>query len=373
VARYEHDELAQLLLVVEQLDLAATMLRSDSVANVRAALILLDHHAEILLRRHCESLFRAGDGKGPFVGRAYKKTERSKIRANFASKLDVASGAGKLGAEVKPIIDGDFAACLRLAHRHRNAAYHRDDHNPGILHLICLLQLQAVCGLLSAKTSRLVVGVPEDIPVLLRHGVKAGGVSGLRHAIDLRAAAEQVAKSIMGDLELPLAGVKAALASDLLDRADAALGVISEVLEAGLPSQNLYFAIEHDEFWETHGSDEQLVELLQRSDPWRRREEGDSPGRLPDEVEADMRLANNLRNQRYVELRRAFRPKARQASVEAAIRQAEKLLNYRTLDEVLTRYDSADRDLAIFEKHLPAAVQALGAMEERALDDALER
>jgi hypothetical protein len=42
---------------------------------------------------------------------------------------------------------------LKLAHRHRNAAYHRDGHNPGVLHLICFLQLDAVCQLLPAVTS----------------------------------------------------------------------------------------------------------------------------------------------------------------------------------------------------------------------------
>src|SRR3712207_6174528 len=73
--RYEHDSLAQLLLVVEQLEVARELLRTESLADARAGLILLDHHAEILLHHHCESLFRAGDGKGPFVGRAYKQRE----------------------------------------------------------------------------------------------------------------------------------------------------------------------------------------------------------------------------------------------------------------------------------------------------------
>lgn len=68
-------------------------------------------------------------------------------------------------------------------------------------------------------------------------------------------------------LELPLPAVKAAFAVDLLDRGRASLGAVEELLQGGLPPDNLYFAIEHSEFWEKHGSDEQLVELLQRSDP----------------------------------------------------------------------------------------------------------
>jgi hypothetical protein len=373
VNRYEHDELAQLLLVVEQLDLAAEMLRSDSVASIRAALILLDHHAEILLRRHSESLFRAGDGKGPFVGRAFKDSDRGKIRDKFERKIDVAAGTSDLGDGVVAIIDRDTAACLRLAHRHRNAAYHRDDHNPGVLQLICLLQLQAVCGLLAATTSRVTVGVREEVPVLLGHGIEASDTEGLRHAIDLRDAAERVAASITSELELPFEPVKAAFAEDLLDRGRAAIGVVVEVSEAGLPEYNLYFAIEHDEFWDKHGSDEQLVELRQRSDPWHRAGPGESPGRLSDEVEADMTLANDLRNERYIELRQAFRPKARQEAAIAAVKQVEKLLGDDTLGKAVERYDRLDRELAVFERYLPAAVRALDAMEERAVDYALER
>lgn len=373
VNRYEYDEVAQLLLVVEQLDLVASMLHSESVASIRAALILLDHHAEILLLRHCESLFRAGDGKGPFVGRAFKDSERRKIRDKFERKIDVAAGTSDLGEGVVTIIDRDAAACLRLAHRHRNAAYHHDDHNPGVLQLICLLQLQAVCGLLAVTTSRITVGVREEVPVLLGHGIKASDTEGLRHAIDLRDAAERVAASITSELELPFEPVKAAFAEDLLDRGRAALGVVVEVSEAGLPDDNLYFAIEHAEFWDKHGSDGQLVELLQRSDPWLRAGAGESPGRLSDEVEADMTLANDLRNKRYVELHRAFHPKARQEAAIAAIKQVKKLLGDDTLGKALERYDRLDRNLAVFEKYLPAAVRALGAMEERAVDYALER
>ena len=349
------------------------MLHSDSVASIRAALILLDHHAEILLRRHCESLFHAGDGKGLFVGRAFTQSEREKIRDKFERKIDVAASRSDLGEGVAAIIDRDAAACLTLAHRHRNAAYHRDDHDPGVLQLICLLQLQVVCGLLTATTSRVTVGVREELPVLLGHGIKASDTEGLRHAIDLRDAAERVAASITSELELPFEHVKAAFAQDLLDRGRAAIGVVVEVSEAGLPDENLYFAIEHAEFWDKHGSDEQLVKLLQRSDPWHRAGPGESPGRLSDEVEADMKLANDLRNDRYVELRRAFRPKATQKAAIAAVEQVEKLLADDTLGKALERYGRLDRDLAVFEKYLPAAVRALGAMEERAVDYALER
>jgi len=370
VRRYEHDELAQLLLVAEQLEVASALLRTESIADARAALILLDHHAEIMLNEHCEALFRAGDGRGPFAGRPYKAGEREKITRRFTIKVDVAAGLGTLGDGVAAIVEADDAACLKLAHRHRNVAYHGDQHNPGVLHLICLLQLRSVCNLFPAITDRLSISFAgRDLPeVLVRHGVKTKELHGLRCAIELPEVAREVASSITEELELPLPAIKVALANDLLDRGGTAVGVVKELLEGGLPPYNLFFAIEHDEFWERHGSDERLVELRQRADSWHRRDEADADGRYPEEVRRDMEMANGLRNERYVELQNKFRPKARQQAVFDAIERSEELLHLETLAEVVSLYDGLDRDLAVFEQHLPAAVRALDAMVERQID-----
>lgn len=372
--RHEQDELTQLLLITEQLEVAGALLRTDSIAHARAALILLDHHAEIMLNCHFESLFRAGDGRGSLAGRPYKRGERQKLR-EFGVKVDAAAGVGLLGQGVLSVLDADDAACLKLAHRHRNAAYHFGQHNPGVLELICLLQLRSVCHLLPATMERISISFAgKNLPeALVRHGVEAQDMSGLRSAIELPGAARQVADSITAELELPLFGVKGALADDLLDRAGVAIRVIQGLLEDGLPANDLHFAIAHHEFWEKHGSDAQLVELLQRADSWHRRDEADADGRFPTDVREDMETANHERNERYVELQRGFRPQARDKSVIEAIEKSEELLELTELAEVVELYDQLDRDLTIFERHLPAAVGALNARIERQMDYALER
>lgn len=350
------------------------LLRTDSVAHARAVLILLDHHAEIMLNGHFESLFRAGDGKGSLAGRPYKRGERQKLR-DFRVKVDAAAGVGPLGQGVPTVLDADDAACLKLAHRHRNAAYHFDRHNPGVLELICLLQLRSVCHLLPATMERISISFAgRDLPeALVRHGVEAQDMSGLRLAIELPGAAQQVADSITAELELPLMSVKGALADDLLDRAGVAIRVIQRLLEDGLPAHDLHFAIAHDEFWEKHGSDAQLVELLQRADSWHRRDEADTNGSFPPEIREDMETANRERNERYIELQRDFRPQARDKSVIDAIEKSEELLELTELAEVVELYDQLDRLLTIFERHLPAAVGAMNARVERQMDGALER
>lgn len=371
---YDHDELSRLVLITEQLEVAVALLRTESIAHARATLILLDHHAEIMLNGHFESLFRAGDGKGSLAGRPYKRGERQKLR-EFGVKVDAAAGVGPLGQGVPTVLNVDDAACLKLAHRHRNAAHHLDQHNPGVLELICLLQLRSVCHLLPATTESISISFAgRELPeVLVRHGVEVRDLAGLRSAIELPGAAQQVADSITAELELPLTGVKGAFADDLLDRGGAALRVIQRLLEDGLPADDLHFAMAHNEFWEKHGSDAQLVELLQRSDSWHRRNEADGNGRFPSEVREDMETANRERNERYVELQRDFRPLARDKSVIDAIEKSEELLGLSELAEVVELYDQLDHDLAIFERHLPAAVGALNARVERQIDYALER
>jgi hypothetical protein len=370
-SRYEFDEAEQLLLVVDQLEVCADMLRRDAVSSSRAAIILLDHHAEILLHRHCESLFRAGEGHGPFKGRTYTTTERGEVRNHFAQKLAVASGVGRLGAGVAPVVNADRSAALRLAHTHRNAAYHRDDHNPAVIRLVCLLQFEAVCCLLAATTSSLTIGgVTQNarLAELARHGVHPTDSHGIRNAICLRDAADKVVESLTADLKLPLPAVQARLAMDLLDRAGELSGVVAELVDAGMEPYRIVFAIENSEFWERHGSDEQLCELARRSDPWERRHEAGPGGSLPDEVYADMNAANDARNERWTALRRKFRPRAQLQVVSRTIVRASKLIETSSMAETLNLYQQLDRDLAPLETFLPEAVRAWDAMVQRKID-----
>src|SRR6185436_14656106 len=101
---------------------------------------------------------------------------------------------------------------------------------------------------------------------------------------------------------------------------------------------------------------------------WHRRDEADANGRFPSEVQEDMETANRERNERYVELQRNFRPLARDKSAIDAIERSEELLGLSELAEVVELYDQLDHDLAIFERHLPAAVGALNARVERQMD-----
>lgn len=359
VSRYEHDEVAQLLLVVEQLELARELVCSDGLPAVRAGLILLDHHAEILLMRHAEACFRSGEGMGPARGRFYSTAERKAIGARFPAKLELASGEGPLGTGVPALLGADRVAVLRIAHSARNAAYHRDEHNPKVLRLFALLQFEAVCQLLAATTSGLMVSVGEDSELLelQRFGVQPGAVGGLRHGVKLDDAAEAVAKALMDGIELPLEPVQHLLALDVLERAERAAGVVGELLAEGMEAERLTFALSHSEFWAKHGSDEEMDRLLKRSSHWERRAERSPAGGFPAAVEEDMRAANAERNARFLRLRRRFRPTARLEAISEVIGEGTALTHEPTLAATLERYAAADRKLKPLDRFLPEVVR----------------
>jgi hypothetical protein len=147
--RYEHDEVAQFLLVVDQLEDCVQLLKKDEISKTRSAVILLDNLADILLGRRVRSCFAAGERPGPGDHRAFTYKERKQLEKSFPAKLELAAGSGDLGAGVQPIITADDRAILGLSHSHRNAAYHRDEHNPEVILVIAALQLTAVtrlCG-----------------------------------------------------------------------------------------------------------------------------------------------------------------------------------------------------------------------------------
>lgn len=378
VSRYEHDEVEQLVLVVEQLERCAQLLKTEEVVSWRMATILLDNMADVLLSRHAESRFRAGEFRGGFLGphppRSFTRRERSSIRRDFKQKLELATGSGPY-EDVVAVISKDDAAALVTGRGHRNRAYHADGHNAGVLHLVGLLQLEALTRLLPATTSRLAVtcdGNEAWAAPLLRHGVEPRPRSGLRCALCLHESAMQVGEDLTDGLELPLDGVQAWLAGDLLERVEVANGVVIELLESGMEPWRIPFVLEHSEFWDAHGGDEGLVDLERRARWQYRLDERGPDGRWPVEIEDDMAAANEQRNDRYVRLRRKFRPRARLDVLTQIIGEAPRLCDAATLDATLALYSKLDADLRALERYLPEAVRAWDAIVDHAIDAARE-
>lgn len=134
----------------------------------------------------------------------------------------------------------------------------------------------------------------------------------------------------------------------------------------------LSFVLANHEFWERHGADPKLIELGQRSDHWLRREEADEHHRFPSEVEIDMTRANHERNERVVELQKAFKPRATLQTVSRVNDLAERIAEINSMAELLSIYRELDQSLDALEVVVTAAVRAWDRMVEDAVDAARE-
>lgn len=375
VSSYEHDDAAQLVLVIERLEDSQIALSANRLSQTRGALIMLDHLAETLLLRHVRTCFARGEARGPSRQRVFLAKERAVLERSFPAKLDLAVGIGELGEGVPPIIDLGRHSALGLAHTHRNAVYHRDRHKEGVLLLLVTLQLDAISKLWPAVTPDWTLsGLREGhlVETLARYGIEPEDRDMSRRAINLPDAARRVADRITEGLELPIEGVAATLAWDLLERAEVASGAVSELIEGGMEPRRINFVFANHEFWDRHGADPKLIELSQRSDHWLRRDEADEHHRFPREVEADMARANNERNERVVELQKAFKPRATLRTVGKVNDFAERIAEINSMAELLSTYRELDESLDALEAVVPEAVRTWGKIVEDAVDEARE-
>jgi hypothetical protein len=375
VTSYEHDDAAQLVLVIERLEDTQLALSADRLSQTRGALILLDHLAETLLLRHVRTCFARGETRGPVRPRVFLAKERALLERSFPAKLDLAGGIGDLGEGVPAIIDLDQHAALGLAHAHRNAVYHRDRHKEGVLLLLVMLQFAAISKLWPVVTPDwTLAGLREGslVETLARYGVEPEDRDMMRNAINLPDAARRVATQITEGLVLPVESVAATLAWDLLERVEVASGAVRELIEGGMDPGRIDFVFANHEFWDRHGADPVLIELSQRSDHWLRHEEADEHHRFPPEVEADMNRANNERNERVVELQKAFKPRATLRTVSRVNDFAERIAEISSMAELLSTYRELDESLDALEAVVPEAVRVWDKMVEDAVDAARE-
>jgi hypothetical protein len=373
-SRYDNDEISQFLLMLEQVEECSTHLRSGRAYKARRALILLDNLAEILLWRRVESVVVGGERPNIGKVRLFDRNEKNALQ-DFAARLTLAAGVGKLGYGIPPVITLEQRAALRLAHVHRNLAYHRDRHDESVVQLIALLQFEALCALWPAVTSSLgVAGLASNsrLVVALRpYGISPENTRGLRRSIWIREAAQAVSRKMTSELELPAKAVQAHLAMNLLDRVERASGVLHELFEGGLEPDRFFWILFQREFWAREGDDPELVRLTRLSDRRRRYAAIGGPVRYSAEIEQELEEANYRRNLRVMELQRAFRPRATLSVIREASEQAIKLIHC-PLSQSLDRYRKHDRALSDLEEYLPGVISSWGQIVDDGVKAALE-
>ena len=345
------EPLERFALALEQLRLCRDLLLDGSPAKARMAVILLDGLADAFLYRRLERLYDLSEsdfvGIGPFP-----KEMRRQARLDFGTRLRLCAdptGDAFVSGGRGPLVTTDTAVVLRVGHSYRNAAYHRDRHNPATIGAVGRLFFTAVADLFvrSQRTGYASGGFPDSQLARLRElDVPMQGSS-----VAWREAAGGLAHELGAGLEVAHEDLVNLLATDLEERADAIDELVADV--PGGPD-NLDSLMASLEFQDVHGADEKLLVLRERRDPVRRSILRSLP--LTQELRDEAAEADRAYGQRLGELTRTWHARATMRTLDDARAVAERLDRDRDTLRILTTYQEMDGTLDILEDYSLRAV-----------------
>lgn len=135
-----------LKLLAEQLQLTRTFLTAGNPIEAKVTIILLDSLADSLMYNRCRQEFE-NDGRLAVIKRPrFSATKRREVLRDFKAKVNLLCSIDFLSYE-----DGTV---FKIGHSYRNAAYHRDVHNPQVTQQLGRLLFMSVCNLVRSYYSR---------------------------------------------------------------------------------------------------------------------------------------------------------------------------------------------------------------------------
>jgi hypothetical protein len=344
------------------------LLLSDSTAKARMALILLDSLIDALLYRRLKLAYIVSEANW-FMGiPRFPKSVRTSARKNFEERLRIARRPllGDVQSSSEPWVEDVEADVILIGHSYRNAAYHRDTHNPAVIRPLAKLLFRAVAHAFARGHDELFNFYPsrEWRELLAPFGLSAEELGiGTRRQV-----ATAVATKLSEGLDEPLDELAGRFADDLEARA-AHIDDLTD--ELPLTALGIDAMLADQEFWDKHGMDDELVRLQELVDPVRRAmalkiEPGS--GMFNEIVDEAKRLEPTYTS-RLKELRLAAgAPTVSLAVLAHARRTAKTIRQSRDLSRVLSDYQGVDRDLGVLERYLDEAVSDYDEWQQRQRD-----
>ena len=205
----------------------------EDIAHGRLALLLLDNAAETCLMRSTQNSFIYAEMyrnmayllrdvdphdvegqrlKAEIDAKALSKRRRRQIERNFDDLVDYVFTQDDFG------LKSEFAECLKILHRYRNAAYHRDTVRPDVLGPAVQIYFFLCCHLL--RHERHVIHEINQIPTAVKEifGDQVPASMWPHGAIDSAALGEELADFFLHTRGLDHVGVASALSAHLLGR-----------------------------------------------------------------------------------------------------------------------------------------------------------
>lgn len=210
----------------------------SDVAHERLALLLLDNAAETSLLRSAQGNLQLADMYGVLVSRladvdpddeegaalrasfevkTVSKRRRSRIDYTFSDLVDYVAKDPEVG------LTPEFARCLKILHRYRNAAYHQDTVRPDVLGPAVQVLFYLCCELLKREKQLYteIAAAPASVLQILGDNPPQPRLSG--NFYDTASLGSLVADHLTAELNLDHAGIAAALSDHLVGRLTAVL------------------------------------------------------------------------------------------------------------------------------------------------------
>jgi hypothetical protein len=263
------------------------------------------------------------------------KSVRRRVHANFDERLKIAQEAflDLYSGSSEPLITPAEAVVLSIGHSYRNAAYHRDTHNPAVVLPLAKVLFDAV----SAAFVRAHSGSGYYLPST------EGPVCD--------EPPEAIAARLQEGLEVPLEGFSKVLADDLTNRADQ---LVEWVGYLPIGEDDLERGLADEEFLDKHGADDELMAL---DDEWNPRMRAVRGQPMPTCEEFEQ--AREKIQARVAELRKLAGPPTVTLRHLVSVRHAANVIESADdLPSALSAYQEADRVLLVLEKYIGEAVDA---------------
>jgi hypothetical protein len=375
----QYDEFERFALGAEQLIACRDLLSSNSPAKHRMAVILLDSLADALLWSITESIFRASDQAWyRHLLPQYSEKQRARARAHLSEKLKIASdrscGTEITGAPVA-ITDADVKI-IKVGHSYRNAAYHRDEHNPVALASIGRAFLVSVCTVFIQNQVSVSTGMtPKEKARLLSVEVDLESVDPSGSMLNLRDAATGFANRISTEMKEGIEAVPARLAEDLIERIreiNEDISYIDEnVSHQGGGFGDIDSHLEWIEFWTLIANHDPELQRLRYEKASLDRERYSAGNEADFSSIAKRRaLLADAHNERFNEIWSGRqRGVGTRKKIERMRKAATRLAATRSTAMALELYRELDAELALIARYIRRAVVAL----DQSIQDEIDR
>jgi len=361
-----YDDFGRFILGAEQLSVCRELLLSASTPKQRMAVILLDSLAEALLYRVMQEAFLYSDQAWfSDLLPLYPEKKRQRMRTHFAEKLKILrepSYAIAVAGYPAIVTETDITT-MAIGHSYRNAAYHRDTHNPAVLATIGKMFFKSVSALFvsaqhpgvglyitkgqAARLSSVGIDLSESKlghEILEYRDAAIGLISSLKDGMDV--AAEDMALELAEDLESRLEDLK-----ESIDYLREAPGDIDEHLE-------------WMEFWTSNCDDEELMRLKDARDKTIHDLRNMSVNQITPAMRDEEARAANAHGNRFWELWQERETRTNSTILDSLsdIQKVATRLPMRTLlAPILEEYRAADERLSTIEQQISEAVAAYEA------------